>query len=126
MSSQCNIGWPFVNQTMTGKYSAPPPDPSTPHRRTAGAFTLIELPVVIAIIAVLAAMLMPALAKARQAAKAARCASNHKQIAMAFLMYADENSDQLPSIDRINCIDAFPYMWYNLVPSYAGCKDANQ
>ena len=68
-------------------------------RRPAGAtrgFTLIELLIVIAIIAILAALLLPALARAKQRAERAECLNNLRQLQLAWILYADDNSDQLP------------------------------
>jgi prepilin-type N-terminal cleavage/methylation domain-containing protein/prepilin-type processing-associated H-X9-DG protein len=65
-------------------------------RPRSSGFTLIELLVVIAIISLLAAMLLPALARARQKATRITCMSNLKQVGQALQMYIDDNDDRLP------------------------------
>jgi len=85
------------------------------NRRITKGFTLIELLVVIAIIAVLLAIIMPALRKVRETAKDTICKSNLKNIGLGVLMYLDDNDRKLPNYHSAN-----GFLWYdaggNLLP----------
>lgn len=73
-------------------------------------FTLIELLVVIAIIGILAAILLPALARAREAARRSSCANNLKQYGLIFKMYANEWNGLFPPVNNI-AINAYPALF---------------
>lgn len=72
------------------------PAPPLPCRRNAGIFTLIELMLTIAVIAILAMLLLPALNKARQLSQKTGCISNLKQIGTAVALYQTDNKTYLP------------------------------
>lgn len=87
---------PVISRTFVGR------------RLFARIFTLIELLVVIAIIAILAAMLLPALSRAREAARSASCINNLKQMGIILAMYADNNGGWL-----LPCTYDSRYWWQN-------------
>jgi type II secretory pathway pseudopilin PulG len=82
------------------------------YRSKPGAFTLVELLVVIGIIALLISILLPALGRARDQAQRVRCLSNMKQLHLAFFEYAARNKDQVP-LGYTNGFRQMNYMLYN-------------
>ena len=93
--------------------------------RSAVACTLIELLVVIAIIAILAAMLLPALARAKERAKAIQCVSNEKQIVLGYLMYADDQNSYLPVAAESYSGGAAPCRWVVEISPYVANSQTN-
>lgn len=86
---------------------------ASPHRRWRAAFTLIELLVVVAIIGALAALLLPALARAKEKAKAVRVRAELHGIGLALHMYADDHAEALPPV-RVNCNTDMAMHWCQL------------
>src|SRR5580658_11151050 len=84
---------------------------TTPTNRSGGAFTLIELLVVIAIIAILAALLLPALARAKEQSNQTKCRNNLKQMNLGMSMYLGDFMDVYPADASRNTYGFQPEDW---------------
>ena len=92
------FGW--MTPEQNGSLMNRPTRPTDRSARPCRGFTLIELLVVIAIIAILAGMLLPALAKAKEAARRISCINSLKQLGMSAMMFADDNHARFPKRQR--------------------------
>ena len=88
-------------------------------KRVAG-FTLVELMVCMAVILLLAALLLPAIAKVRTAAVRGQCQSQIRQLGMAFLAYASDNGGFLPHEDNGDGLPPEGCGWYEVLTPYLG------
>jgi prepilin-type N-terminal cleavage/methylation domain-containing protein len=94
-----------------------------------GAFTLVELLVVIAVIALLVSLLLPAMARSKEYARSTQCRNNLRQWGEAYRMYADDNDDYLPrrgqGVQTLSLIGR-PDDWFNALPPYFGLPSFSQ
>lgn len=92
--------------------------------RKKNAFTLVELLVVIGIIAILISLLLPALNRVRQSARALKCQSNLRQIGIGYAMYRNDNNNFLPPVNSFASFNAQGtskvYGLYNAIGKYVG------
>jgi prepilin-type N-terminal cleavage/methylation domain-containing protein/prepilin-type processing-associated H-X9-DG protein len=98
-------------------------------RKQRSAFTLIEMLVVIAIIAVLAALLLPALSRAKASAQRTDCLNNLRQISLGIHLYAEDNGELLPDAPDLHWgsmdTNHFMIFYKRLVKSYVGLHGAS-
>jgi prepilin-type N-terminal cleavage/methylation domain-containing protein/prepilin-type processing-associated H-X9-DG protein len=91
--------------------------------RHAAAFTLIELLVVLAIIGILAALLLPVLAKSKAKAEAVACSNNLQQLSLAWILYAEDNGDLLVNNHGVPQTLTLRHTWANNVEDWQSSDD---
>src|SRR5678815_4746 len=92
-------------------------------RNQSGGFTLVELLIMVAIIGILAALLLPTLGKSKEQAHRTVCAGNLKQLSVAWLLYAEDNTDLLVNNHGVSETLARRQNWANNVQDWENSDD---
>lgn len=116
-----------ANMPVARSAAKPVSDAALRSPPAAVAFTLIELLVVVAVIAILAGMLLPALSKSKLKAQGIECLNNHRQLAMAWRMYAEDNNEVLVYASTSGLPDNSPdqFAWSGAHMDFDGNNRAN-